>query len=81
MAKLIEVTQRAYDNNWIQWELMDSQKKDGIGHTATWSRYKWVVTNVWKEFPREHLKRLSNIDPDFKLGRRPNDVPIYSFNL
>jgi len=40
MTKVIEITQREYDNKWIQWELMDSQKPKGIGQTATWPRYK-----------------------------------------
>jgi hypothetical protein len=81
MRRLIEVTQREYDNKWIQWELMDSQRKDGIGHTATWSRYKWVITDVWSELPTDHLTDLITADPDYKLGRRKNDKPIYTFNL
>tara|TARA_R100001086_G_scaffold142583_1_gene74951 strand:- start:48 stop:299 length:252 start_codon:yes stop_codon:yes gene_type:complete len=83
MHRLIEVTQREYDNKWIQWELMDSQRKDGIGHTATWSRYKWVITDVWSELPKEQLKKLKAADPDYKLGRKNNDrnIPVYTFNL
>ncbi len=78
MTKLIDITQRSYDNKWIQWELMDSKK---IGQTSTWNRYKWVITNVWEKIPREYLKRLANSDPNFKIMRRENDVPIYTFKL
>ena len=81
MTKVIEITQRDYDNKWIQWELMDSQKSKGIGQTATWPRYKWVITDVWNELPKEHLKKLTSADPKYKLGRRKNDKPLYTFNL
>ena len=43
-----EITQRLYDKKWLRWELMDSRK---IGETATWTRFKWVVTDIWDEEP------------------------------
>ena len=83
MSRVIEITQREYDNKWLCWELMDSLKKGGIGQTDTWSRYKWVITDVWNELPKEQLKKLKAADPDYKLGKRKNDrnKPIYTFNL
>ena len=59
MAYVIEFTQREYDNKWIRWELMDSKKKNGIGDTSTWNRFKWVITGVWKHEPKDLMKRLS----------------------
>jgi len=34
----IEIKKRKLDGKWVRWELMDSHKPNGIGHTATWPR-------------------------------------------
>ena len=81
MTKVIEITPRDYDNKWVQWELMDSQKKNGIGNTATWSRYKWVVTNVWDWCPVFQLDKLKTVDPEYKKETRKNGKLLYTFNI
>jgi hypothetical protein len=48
----IEIKKRKLDGKWVRWELMDSHKPNGIGHTATWPRYKWVTTGVWNHKPK-----------------------------
>ena len=35
---------------------MDSRK---IGQTATWSRFKWVVTDVWDKMPVKLMNKYS----------------------
>jgi len=47
-----ELTQRKLDGKWMRWELLDSHKPNGIGLTATWPRYKWVITGVWNHKPK-----------------------------
>ena len=51
-----EITQREYDKKWIQWDLMDSRK---IGQTGTWSRFKWVITDVWDKMPVKLMNKYS----------------------
>ncbi|MAZ04236.1 MAG: hypothetical protein CMN56_13975 [Sneathiella sp.] len=49
MENKTEFTLRS-DGKWVQWELMNSfvpKEKGGIGHTATWDKWKWVVTGVY----------------------------------
>jgi|TARA_Y100000296_G_C5116720_1_gene228139 hypothetical protein len=48
----IELRKRKFDGKWVRWELKDSHTLNGIGHTATWPRYKWVVTGVWDHKPK-----------------------------
>ena len=48
----IELRKRKFDGKWVRWELKDSHATSGIGHTATWPRYKWVVTGVWNTKPK-----------------------------
>jgi hypothetical protein len=79
MSRLIEITQREYDNKWICWELMDSLKKGGIGQTNTWSRYKWVVTDIYGMLPTKEISELIKADKDYQLGVRKNGRPIYTF--
>jgi len=43
----VELIQRKFDEKWVRWEFLDSYLPKGIGHTATWPRWKWVVTGVW----------------------------------
>ena len=51
-----EITQREYDKKWIRWELMDSRK---LGETATWTRFKWVITDVWDKEPKKLMHKSS----------------------
>jgi len=76
-SKLIEYTERAYDNNWVRWEYMDTKV---IGETSTWSRYKWVSTGVWSEKPVAVMEAHGNT---FK-GRVKNSSTgkyIYKYQL
>ena len=81
MSRVIEITQREYDNKWICWELMDSLKKGGIGQTNTWSRYKWVITDVYDLLPSKEISELMWADEKYKLEARENGKPVYTFNL
>ncbi len=81
MSKVIEIAQREYDNKWLRWELMDSLKKGGIGQTSTWSRYKWVITEVYDMEPKEEISELILADEKYKLETRENGRPVYTFNL
>ncbi len=81
MSRVIEITQREYDNKWLCWELMDSLKKGGIGQTDTWSRYKWVITGIWDTKPWIYIRHYIEADPLYKEGTRKNGEPIYTFNL
>tara|TARA_R100000750_G_scaffold57961_1_gene45328 strand:- start:2402 stop:2737 length:336 start_codon:yes stop_codon:yes gene_type:complete len=57
------------------------KSKQSIGQTATWSRYKWVATGIWDTIPNEELHELISADENYKLGRRKNDNPVYTFSL
>jgi hypothetical protein len=57
------------------------KSKENIGQTATWSRYKWVSTGIWDTLPNKELDELISADENYKLGRRKNDRPVYTFNL
>ena len=59
-SKVIEFTQRSYDNKWVRWELMDSKQKGGIGDTATWSRFKWIITGVWDQKPTKLMDKFKD---------------------
>jgi hypothetical protein len=69
-----EITQREYDKKWVQWMLMDSRK---IGLTATWSRFKWVVTGIWNEMP---TKLMNSYSSDLKeIQERPDGRKLYIY--
>ncbi len=75
-TKVIEFTQRAYDDKWICWELMDSKK---IGDTSTWPRYKWVVTGVWNDKP---MKLMDKYQSKFtKREKNSRGKYVYRFEL
>jgi len=56
----VELQKRKSDGKWVRWELLDSHLPNGIGHSATWPRWKWVVTGVWdKEEKPDGLTAIS----------------------
>ena len=76
ISNIMEFTQRAYDNKWICWELMDSKK---IVQTSTWPRYKWVITGVWKDKPIKLMDKYQS-----KFVRREKNTSgryVYRFEI
>ena len=69
-----EITQRVYDNKWVRWELIDSRK---IGETTTWSRFKWVITDVWDKLP---VKLINKYNPHLKeIQEKVDGRKLYIF--
>ncbi len=69
-----EITQRVYDNKWVRWELIDSRK---IGETTTWSRFKWVITDVWDKMP---VKLINKYNPHLKeIQEKVDGRKLYIF--
>ena len=81
MPRVLEITTREYDNKWIAWELMDSFKKNGIGKTATWPRFKWVITAIWHKQPRNVMKRLEKMGNLVEIQERLDGKRTYVYNL